>query len=161
MVTVSPLLTPPPPPPAPAVDAKEIELRQEEARRQEQLAELQAAELKEKQERERKEAERQKAAAEAAAAPSAATAAAVVVAGAGVDDRLDVADRGRREAHPGGEGRVAGLDALGLLGADRGPLHGLAVVAALGLQGLEDGLGAADALDRRGQARLSARGTRR
>ena len=42
----------------------------------------------------------------------------VVVAGA-VDDRLDVTDRGGREAHPGGERRVAGLDALGLLGADR------------------------------------------
>ena len=97
----------------------------------------------------------------ASAAASASAASAVVVGRAGVDDRLDVTDRRGREAHPGGEDRVAGLDALGLLGADRGPLHGLAVVAALGLQRLEHGLGAADTLDRGGEARLRARGARR
>ena len=93
----------------------------------------------------------------AALTASAATAAAVVVAAARVDDRLDVADRGGGEAHPGGEDRVAGLVALGLLGAHRRPLHRLAVVAPLGLQRLAHGLGAADALDRRDQARLRAR----
>src|SRR5262249_38309487 len=99
------------------------------------------------------------AAALAAAAPSAAAApAAVLVAAARGHDRLDVADRRRREADPGGERRVAGLDALRLLGAHARPLHRLAVVAALGLQRLEHGLRTADALDRRGEARLRAGG---
>src|SRR4051812_22132681 len=92
----------------------------------------------------------------AAAAATAATA--VVVADARVDDRLDVADGGRGQADPGGECRVARLVALGLLGAHRGPLHRLAVVAPLGLQGLEHGLMAADPLDGRDEARLGARG---
>src|SRR4051812_9761142 len=73
------------------------------------------------------------ASASAAAAAASATAAASVIGAARVDDRLDVAHRGGREAHPGGEGRVAGLDALGLLAAHGRPLHRLAVLALLGL----------------------------
>src|SRR5262249_24364924 len=96
-----------------------------------------------------------------AAAPASAAPATVVVDGPRVHDRLDVADRGRREAHPRGERRVAGLDALRLLRAHRGPLHRLAVVAALGLQRLEDRLGSADALDRRREPRLRAGGAGR
>src|SRR4051794_4490470 len=96
------------------------------------------------------------AAATAAAAPTAAPAAAAAVGAARVDDRLDVAHRGGREAYPGGEGRVAGLDALRLLAADGRPLHGLAVLALLGLERLEHGLVAAYALDRRDEPRLRA-----
>src|SRR4051794_20894105 len=94
----------------------------------------------------------------ALAAASAAPAPAALVGAARVDDGLDVADRGGREAHPGGEGRVAGLDALGLLAADGGPLHRLAVLTALGLERLQHGVRAADALDCGGQAGLGAGG---
>ena len=97
-------------------------------------------------------------AAATAATPATAAPAVVAIGGPRVHDRLDVTDRRRREAHPRGEGRVAGLDALGLLGADRRPLHRLAVVAPLGLQRLEHGLGAADALDRGREPRLRAGG---
>src|SRR4051794_35076010 len=69
----------------------------------------------------------------AAAAAATAAAAAVVVADARVHDRLDVAHRRRRQAHPGGERGVARLGPLRLLGAHRGPLHRLAVVAPLRL----------------------------
>src|SRR6185436_17366241 len=95
------------------------------------------------------------------AAATASAAAPVVTAIARVDDGLDVAHGGGRQAHPRGEDRIARLDALSLLGAHRRPLHRLAVVASLGLQCLADRLGAADALDRGDQACLRARGPRR
>src|SRR4051812_12816748 len=99
------------------------------------------------------------AAAVAATAPAAP--APVVVAVAGVDDRLDVAHGSGGEPHPRGEDRVARLVALGLCGAHGGPLHGLAVVAALGLERLAPRVGPADALDRRHEARLGAGGAAR
>src|SRR4051794_27128407 len=97
----------------------------------------------------------------AVAAPAPAAPAPVVVAVAGVDDRLDVAHGSGGEPHPRGEDRVARLVALGLFGAHGGPFHGLAVVAALGLERLAHRVGPADALDRRHEARLGAGGAAR
>ena len=76
----------------------------------------------------------------------------------GPDEALDLAHRRRCEAHPCVEGRIAGLEPDGRVAADDRPLLRVAVVVALGLQRLADGLGAADALDRGREPRLAPRG---
>ena len=65
---------------------------------------------------------------------------------------LDLAHGRRGEPDPCVEDGIAGLEPLGGLGADGGPLQRLALLVLLGLQRFLDDLGATDALDRRGDA---------
>ena len=65
---------------------------------------------------------------------------------------LDLADGCGGEPHPRVEDGVAGLQALGGLCADGGPLQRLALLVLLGLERFFDDLRASDTLDRGGQA---------
>ena len=88
-----------------------------------------------------------------------ATAAAVALA-ARIDEALDLANRGDREAGPGREDRVARGEAEGRVGAHRRPLHRLPVGPLLGRERLADCLLATDALHRSADPRLRPPGQR-
>src|SRR5262245_32951876 len=77
---------------------------------------------------------------------------------AGDHERLDLAHGRDRQPRPGGEHRVARLVPGGLLGAHRGPLHGLALGVLLRRERLAHDLRTADPIDRRLQSCLRAGG---